>query len=57
MKALVSQPDGVPRLVGILLYGTGARVFEVMRLRVKDLDLSRDVLTAAGTDLEVMTVE
>jgi integron integrase len=32
---------GVERLVGELLYGTGLRVMEAVRLRVKDLDLAR----------------
>src|SRR5688572_169692 len=33
--------DGMPGLVLRLLYGTGMRVLEALRLRVKDLDFSR----------------
>jgi integron integrase len=32
---------GTPRLVGVLLYGSGLRVTECLMLRVKDLDLER----------------
>ncbi|MCC6867297.1 MAG: integron integrase [Burkholderiales bacterium] len=32
---------GVHRLVGSLLYGTGLRILEAMRLRVKDVDFTR----------------
>jgi site-specific recombinase XerD len=31
----------VHRLVGGLLYGTGLRIMEAMRLRVKDVEFSR----------------
>jgi integron integrase len=32
---------GTPRLVGLLLYGSGLRLLECLMLRVKDLDLER----------------
>ena len=36
--------DGVHRLVAQLLYGTGMRVMEGLRLRVKDLDFERGAI-------------
>jgi len=38
---LLSRLEGVQRLLGHLMYGTGMRVIEVLRLRVKDIDLVR----------------
>jgi integron integrase len=37
---LLDQMHGTPRLVASLLYGSGMRLMECMRLRVKDLDLN-----------------
>jgi integrase len=33
--------DGVPRLIGILLYGSGMRLLECLTLLIKDVDLER----------------
>ena len=41
---LFDHLDGVPRLACGLLYGSGLRLMECMRLRVKDLDLDRGTL-------------
>lgn len=38
-RAVLGQLDGVHWLVASLLYGSGLRVLEALRLRVKDLDL------------------
>ena len=38
---ILSRLQGVHRLIGKLLYGEGLRIMEAMRLRVKDVDLSR----------------
>lgn len=47
--ALLEQMDGVPGLVARLLYGTGMRLLEGLRLRVKDLDFERgEVLVREG---------
>jgi integron integrase len=40
VKALVEALEGVPWLMGHLLYGAGLRLMECLRLRVKDLDFS-----------------
>lgn len=45
MQRLLSHTSGTPGLVLRLLYGTGARLMEGLRVRVKDLDLERRVMT------------
>ncbi len=42
VKAVLSRLDGAPRLVATLLYGSGLRLLEALRLRVKDVDLARN---------------
>ena len=37
-KKVIAHMDGVYRLMAQLMYGSGLRLMEVMRLRVKDLD-------------------
>ena len=44
VRALLSQLEGTPWLVGHLLYGSGLRLMEGLRLRVKDLALERGEL-------------
>lgn len=43
--ALLRELDGTPRLVALLLYGSGLRLLEAMQLRVKDLDFGARVIT------------
>jgi integron integrase len=38
-KAVLSHMTGTPRLMAHLLYGSGLRVMECVRLRIKDVDL------------------
>ena len=38
---VIAKLGGVPRLVVMLLYGSGLRVLECLELRVKDLDFDR----------------
>ncbi len=38
---ILAELEGPPRLVCMLLYGSGLRVFEALGLRVKDVDLER----------------
>lgn len=44
-QALLAHCTGVPGLVCRLLYGTGMRVMEGLRLRVGDIDLRRGAIT------------
>lgn len=39
---LLAAMEGPPRLMAALLYGTGMRLMECVRLRVKDIDFSRN---------------
>jgi integron integrase len=41
VQEILLQLDGTPHLVVSLLYGTGMRILEALRLRVKDVDFSR----------------
>ena len=40
--AVLTAMSGVPRLIAGLLYGSGLRIMEAVRLRVKDLDFQRN---------------
>lgn len=44
VTALLGQLDGEVGLLARLLYGTGMRLMEGLRLRVKDVDFDRQVL-------------
>jgi len=49
VRALLAQLDGLPARLAALLYGTGLRLMECVRLRVKDLDLDRrEILVRQG---------
>jgi len=43
--AVIRQLTGVPQLMTRLLYGSGLRLLECLRLRVKDVDFSRRQIT------------
>ncbi len=45
VRAVLLRLEGTPRLVCGLLYGSGLRVLEGLRLRVKDIDFARGELT------------
>jgi integron integrase len=44
VRALLAQLEGAPWLIASLLYGSGLRLMEALRLRVKDLALERGEL-------------
>jgi site-specific recombinase XerD len=49
VRALLAQLQGTPWLVASLLYGSGLRLLEAMRLRVKDLAVERgEVIVREG---------
>jgi len=41
VRAVLARLDGVHALLARLLYGTGMRIMEALRLRVKDIDFTR----------------
>ena len=45
VKRLLNGLNGTYKLMGDLLYGTGMRVMELLRLRVKDLDFEKTTIT------------
>jgi integron integrase len=45
VRAVLDALDGVPKLVAMLLYGSGLRLQECLALRVKDLDFERCEIT------------
>jgi integron integrase len=42
VKRVLDRMDGAPRLMGLLLYGAGLRLMECCRVRIKDIDFSRN---------------
>jgi integrase len=49
VRVVLRQLDGMPRLMGYLLYGAGLRVLECCRLRVQDVDLdANQIVGRAG---------
>jgi integron integrase len=49
VRAVLAALDGTARLMAQLLYGAGLRLLECVRLRVKDVDLQRGVITLQDT--------
>jgi integron integrase len=58
VQAVLSRMSGVSSLLGRLLYGTGMRLLEGVRLRVKDVDFARQIIIVrdgkGGKDRVVM---
>jgi integron integrase len=44
VSVVLDSLDGVPGLVGLLLYGAGLRLLECLRLRVKDIDFAGNLI-------------
>lgn len=44
-SAVIAQMNGARRLIVALLYGSGLRIMEAVRLRVKDVDFARNEIT------------
>ncbi len=47
-RGLWQQLSGTQRLIGQVLYGTGLRLLEGLRLRIKDVDFARNQITVHG---------
>jgi integrase len=45
---LLAALDGTYRLMGLVLYGTGLRLLELLRLRVQDIDFDRNQIVVRG---------
>ena len=45
VRAVLDRMTGTPELIARLLYGTGMRLLESLRLRVQDVDLPRRIVT------------
>lgn len=45
VKAVISHLEGTPQLVARLMYGSGLRINEALRLRVKDIDFGTQQIT------------
>jgi integrase len=45
VMAVLNALDGIPALAAALMYGSGLRLMECLRLRVKDLDFSYNQIT------------
>jgi integron integrase len=58
VAGVLGQMDGITALLAQLLYGTGMRLMEAMRLRIKDVDFARQVIIVreakGGKDRVVM---
>ncbi|HEV2437024.1 MAG TPA: integron integrase [Verrucomicrobiae bacterium] len=48
VRRLLGQLSGLQLLIGRVLYGTGLRLMECLRLRVKDVDFARGQITVHG---------
>lgn len=48
VRCLLAHMEGRPQLLASLLYGTGMRLMECLRLRVKDVDFARSEITIRG---------
>lgn len=49
VQAVICRMPGIYNVIGRMLYGSGMRLMECMRLRVKDVDLERRTLTLRDT--------
>ena len=45
VSAVLSRLEGIPQVIVLLLYGTGMRILECLRLRVQDIDFDLGHIT------------
>jgi len=48
VRAIVRRMQGPERLIVMLLYGSGLRLLEALRIRVKDIDFDQDQIVVRG---------
>ena len=48
VRSVIRELEGTPRLVATLLYGSGLRLLEGLRLRIKDVDAAQAEITVRG---------
>lgn len=48
VRAVLGKMRGSPRVVALLLYGSGLRLMEALQLRVKDIDFGMNQITVRG---------
>ena len=48
VRAVLERLDGMPRLMGYLLYGAGLRLLECCRLRIQDIDFTINQIMVRG---------
>lgn len=49
VRALMCRLRGVHHIIGSLLYGSGLRLMECLRLRIKDIDFEKRIITVRDT--------
>jgi integrase len=57
VAGLLAQMDGITALLAKLLYGTGMRLMEGLRLRVKDVDFERQVIQSCAKPRALSSVK
>ena len=56
VKKVIDCMSGVPRLMAILIYGSGLRLMECCRLRIKDIEFSRnEIVIRSGKETKIAT--
>jgi integrase len=55
-RAVIAEMKGARRLIAGLLYGSGLRIMEAVRLRIKDLDFQREEITVRDAKREKQRV-
>lgn len=52
VKLILSELQGTKKIIGLLLYGCGLRIAEVLRLRIKDVNFDKNIILIRGSKSE-----